>query len=340
MHRSPASGWRHGVPLLPRSPSRCWHSHRSRHSRAHSNLAQPNRCASSCRSPRRHHRFRDTPGRRRGGQNAGPAIVVENKPGAGTVIGVDRWPSRRPMATAFVTVANSFCVNQTLVKKLPYDSAERPAARGADGHVRACAGHAPGSGLKTVADIVAPGQGRAALSYASFGQGTSAHLAGEMLKTPTGRGHRACALQGPGARAGRPAGRAGVDDVWQLARVPHPCAAASWSPWAWRRPALGVRAEHPHAGGAGRKARIQFVERPAGTRRHARRSCSAERRGQQGPDSCLQWPRPSKRRHRRRCRARRRSLPTSSSSEIAALCRGDPQGQHRGRKLRRSPHHG
>jgi tripartite-type tricarboxylate transporter receptor subunit TctC len=57
----------------------------------------------------------------------GQAVLVENKPGAGTVIGVDSVAKSAPMATAG-DVANSFCVNQTLVKNLPYDS-QRTCAR-------------------------------------------------------------------------------------------------------------------------------------------------------------------------------------------------------------------
>lgn len=114
----------------------------------------------------------------------GQAIVVENKPGAGTVIGVDSVAKSAPDGYSFVTVANSFCVNQTLVKKLPYDSTKdlRPVAlMGMSEHVLAT--H-PSSGIKTVADISKAKAGT--LSYASFGQGTSAHLAGEMLKAQTG----------------------------------------------------------------------------------------------------------------------------------------------------------
>ena len=115
------------------------------------------------------------------------AVIVENKPGAGTVIGVDAVAKSAPDGYSLVTVANSFCVNQTLVNKLPYDGLKdlRPVAlMGMSEHVLAT--H-PGSGLKTLADLVAlarstPGR----LSYASFGQGTSAHLAGEMLKGQTG----------------------------------------------------------------------------------------------------------------------------------------------------------
>lgn len=117
------------------------------------------------------------------GKSLGQTVVVENRPGAGTVIGVDNVAKSAPDGYSFVTVANSFCVNQTLVKKLPYDSVKdlRPVAlMGLSEHVLAT--H-PGSGLKTVADIAAQARAGKPLSYASFGNGTSAHLAGEMLKT-------------------------------------------------------------------------------------------------------------------------------------------------------------
>lgn len=114
----------------------------------------------------------------------GQPVVVENKPGAGTVLGVDAVAKAAPDGHSFVTVANSFTVNQTLVKKLPYDGLRdlRPVAlMGMSEHVLAT--H-PGSGLKTLGDLrkAAPGS----LSYASFGAGTSAHLSGEMLKVAMG----------------------------------------------------------------------------------------------------------------------------------------------------------
>ena len=121
------------------------------------------------------------------GKGLGQTVVVENKPGAGTVIGVDAAAKSAPDGYTLVTVANSFCANQTLVKSLPYDAARdlRPVAlMGLSEHVLAAN---PASGIRTLADLVAaakksPGK----LSYASFGNGTSAHLSGEMLKAAAG----------------------------------------------------------------------------------------------------------------------------------------------------------
>ncbi len=120
-------------------------------------------------------------------RSLGQSVVVDNKPGAGTVLGVDLAAKAPPDGYTLVTVANSFCVNQTLVKNLPYDGLRdlRPVAlMGMSDHVLVT--H-PGSGLKTLADLIAgakkqPGK----LSYASFGAGTSAHLAGAMLEAQAG----------------------------------------------------------------------------------------------------------------------------------------------------------
>jgi tripartite-type tricarboxylate transporter receptor subunit TctC len=119
-------------------------------------------------------------------KSLGQPVIVENKPGAGTVIGVDLVAKSAADGYTFVTVANSFTVNQTLVKKLPYDGLRdlRPVAlMGMSEHVLATF---PGSGLTRLADIAAAARAGKVLSYASFGSGTSAHLAGEMLKTQLG----------------------------------------------------------------------------------------------------------------------------------------------------------
>jgi len=115
------------------------------------------------------------------------AVVVDNKPGAGTVIGVDAAARAPADGYTLVTVANSFCVNQTLVKKLPYDATKdlQPVAlMGLSEHVLAA--H-PGLGVQNLAELVALAKKRpGTLSFASFGNGTSAHLSGEMLKAALG----------------------------------------------------------------------------------------------------------------------------------------------------------
>ena len=110
----------------------------------------------------------------------GQSVVVENRPGAGTVIGVDAVTKAPPDGYTFVCVANSFAVNQTLVKRLPYHLLKDPhpvASMGMSEHVLAT--H-PGIGIRTLADLQDRARAKPrSLSLASFGNGTSAHLAGE-----------------------------------------------------------------------------------------------------------------------------------------------------------------
>ncbi|MBS0339592.1 MAG: tripartite tricarboxylate transporter substrate binding protein [Proteobacteria bacterium] len=116
------------------------------------------------------------------GKTLGQPVIVDNKPGAGTVIGVDYVAKSAPDGSNFVTVANSFCANETLLKKKPYDTLRdlRPVAlMGMSEHVLAT--H-PASGLKNLDDLRKAAKAKpGGLSYASFGNGTSAHLSGEML---------------------------------------------------------------------------------------------------------------------------------------------------------------
>jgi tripartite-type tricarboxylate transporter receptor subunit TctC len=117
----------------------------------------------------------------------GQSMVVENKAGGGTVIGVDAVAKSAADGYSFVTVANSFAANQTLVKKLPYDTLKdlRPVAlMGMSEHVLAT--HTS-SGIKKLADLKSMTASAAdKVSYASFGNGTSAHLSGAAMAQQMG----------------------------------------------------------------------------------------------------------------------------------------------------------
>jgi len=116
----------------------------------------------------------------------GRQVIIENRPGAGTIIGVD-LAAKSTDGHTFVGVANSYTVNQTLVRNLPYDTLKdlQPVvllARTAN----VLAAH-PSVAPGTLKDLIAyakrnPGK----LTYGSFGNGTTAHFAGEMLKTMAG----------------------------------------------------------------------------------------------------------------------------------------------------------
>lgn len=117
---------------------------------------------------------------------AGQAVFVENKPGAGTVIGVDAVAKATDKHT-FGGVANSFTVNQTLVKSLPYNTTRDLVpvvliARTAN--VLAVKADLPVNNLQELISYAKQHPGK--LSYGSFGNGTTPHFAGEMLKSMAG----------------------------------------------------------------------------------------------------------------------------------------------------------
>ena len=114
------------------------------------------------------------------------SVFVENKPGAGTVIGVDAVAKAGDRHT-FGGVANSFTVNQSLVKQLPYnlDKDLVPVillARTAN--VLAIRPDLPIRNLTELIVYAKKNPGK--LSYGSFGNGTTPHFAGEMLKSMAG----------------------------------------------------------------------------------------------------------------------------------------------------------
>ncbi|QXL83361.1 tripartite tricarboxylate transporter substrate-binding protein [Comamonas sp. NLF-1-9] len=115
----------------------------------------------------------------------GQSVVVDNVPGRSTVRGVKQVADAPADSYAWLSVTNSLCANETLMRRLPYrlHDLQPVSAMARSEHVLVAY---PGSGLKNVADIVAQYESGRALSYASFGAGSSAHLAAELLKTILG----------------------------------------------------------------------------------------------------------------------------------------------------------
>ena len=117
------------------------------------------------------------------GKDLGVTILIENKPGAGTIIGTQAVATSRPDGYTLLMGTFSHAVNPSLNTKLPYDphrdfSAVALVARSFNVVVVN-----PKSPIKSIQDLIAaakaaPGK----LSYGTFGTGTSAHLAGELFK--------------------------------------------------------------------------------------------------------------------------------------------------------------
>lgn len=116
-------------------------------------------------------------------QAMGQSVIVENKPGAGTIIGTDAVAKSPPDGYSLVVATFAHAVNPSLMTKLPFDTEKAFApivmiARGPN--VLVVRSDSP---LKTVKDLLDAARAEPSkLSYASQGNGTSAHLAGEMFE--------------------------------------------------------------------------------------------------------------------------------------------------------------
>jgi tripartite-type tricarboxylate transporter receptor subunit TctC len=116
-------------------------------------------------------------------QELGQAVIIENRPGGGTIIGSDVVAKSPANGYTILIATFAHALNPSLQPKLPYatDKAFAPIILiGRSPNVLVVR---PDSPYRSVKDIIAaakaaPGK----LSFASQGNGTSAHLAGELFK--------------------------------------------------------------------------------------------------------------------------------------------------------------
>jgi tripartite-type tricarboxylate transporter receptor subunit TctC len=113
-------------------------------------------------------------------------VVIENKAGAGGVIGADAVAKSAPDGYTFLlgTIA-SHAINPALQPKMPYDAGKDFAPvilLGSISNVLLVGASQP---YKTVGDIVAAAK-KEPLPFASAGQGSSQHMSGEMFKLLAG----------------------------------------------------------------------------------------------------------------------------------------------------------
>lgn len=110
-------------------------------------------------------------------------VIIENKPGAGNIIGTDTVAKASPDGYTLLLAINNHAINASLYKKLPYD----PIKDFAPVSLLVSTPHMllvhPSLGVKSVAEFLAhvrahPGK----VNYASAGSGTAAHFAAELLK--------------------------------------------------------------------------------------------------------------------------------------------------------------
>ena len=116
-------------------------------------------------------------------RDLGGTIIIENKPGAGTIIGTQSAAASPPDGYTLLMGTFANAVNPSLYSKLPYNPHKDfvPVALVARSFNVVVVN--PASPIKSIADLAAAAKADPEkLSYGTYGTGTSAHLAGELFK--------------------------------------------------------------------------------------------------------------------------------------------------------------
>ncbi|HEV7411561.1 MAG TPA: tripartite tricarboxylate transporter substrate binding protein [Bradyrhizobium sp.] len=117
-------------------------------------------------------------------KDLGATMIIENKPGAGTIIGTQTVATSEPDGYTLLMGTFANAVNPGLNSKLPYDPHKDFAAVALIARSFNIVVVNPASPIKSIADLIAAAKSDPdKLSYGTYGTGTSAHLAGELFKS-------------------------------------------------------------------------------------------------------------------------------------------------------------
>jgi tripartite-type tricarboxylate transporter receptor subunit TctC len=119
-------------------------------------------------------------------ERLGHPVVIDNKPGANSIVGVDALAKSPPDGYTFAVVIAAYAANITLYPKLPYDPKKDLAAVSLIGVSPLVAAVNNETPFKSAADLIAyarknPGK----VSYGSSGNGSAVNLTTELLKSMT-----------------------------------------------------------------------------------------------------------------------------------------------------------
>ena len=131
-------------------------------------------------------------------QQIGQPFVVENRAGAGGVVGVASVAKANPDGYTLLLSSSSMSSAVVLHKSLPYDELHDLTPVVMFGAQPSVLVAAPSKGFKTVADIVAAAKAKPGeLNFASAGVGSASHIAGERFRLAAGINVQHIPYRGP-----------------------------------------------------------------------------------------------------------------------------------------------
>jgi len=120
-------------------------------------------------------------------ETLGQSFIVDNRPGAGSILGIELAAKSAPDGYTLLMVSPEFAVNPGLHGKVPYDAVRdfAPIAQVVYGQYFLSA--RPGTPFNSIRELIAYAKANPRqLNYASSGTGSANHLAGELFKTMAG----------------------------------------------------------------------------------------------------------------------------------------------------------
>lgn len=115
------------------------------------------------------------------------SVVVDNRPGGGTIIGTEHVARAPPDGHTVLLVANSFTINPAIRAKLPFDTARDFTGVGGIAYTPIVIAVHPSLPVRTLKELIALAKRRPGeINYASTGIGGGHHLAAEVIKQTAG----------------------------------------------------------------------------------------------------------------------------------------------------------
>jgi tripartite-type tricarboxylate transporter receptor subunit TctC len=117
----------------------------------------------------------------------GQSVVIDNRPGGGSVIGTDAVAKSAPDGYTLLLMSNAHTVNESLIQNKPFNLMRDFAPIAPISYSDLVLVTKPGLPLNTLGDLIKAAKAKpGGMSYASSGPGTPYHMAGELFKAMAG----------------------------------------------------------------------------------------------------------------------------------------------------------